>query len=97
MSGCCGYSMSSTPPAASPALRLPLVRRNPPTVSIWLGRLREELNDQLFVRTPSGMIPTPRADELIGTVRAAIDLLQRLHEGPPPTIRLRTRAAFAFA
>jgi DNA-binding transcriptional LysR family regulator len=54
-----------------------------PTVSIWLGRLREELNDQLFVRTPSGMNPTPRADELIGTVRSAIELLQRLREGPP--------------
>jgi DNA-binding transcriptional LysR family regulator len=54
-----------------------------PTVSIWLGSLREKLNDQLFVRTPSGMVPTPRADELIGTVRAAIELLRRLEEGPP--------------
>ena len=54
-----------------------------PTVSIWLGRLREELDDQLFVRTPSGMAPTPRADDLIGTVRAAVDLLQRLQQGPP--------------
>lgn len=54
-----------------------------PTVSIWLSRLRAELKDELFVRTPSGMSPTPRADELIGTVRSAIELLQRLTEGPP--------------
>ena len=32
-----------------------------PTVSIWLGKLREQLGDPLFVRTPSGMQPTPVA------------------------------------
>lgn len=53
-----------------------------PTVSIWLGRLRDELQDPLFVRTPSGMAPTPRADELVSTVRATLDLLRRLSEGP---------------
>ena len=35
------------------------------TVSIWLGKLRRQLNDLLFVRTPTGMQPTPRADALI--------------------------------
>ena len=49
-----------------------------PTVSIWLGRLRRELGDPLFVRTPSGMQPTPRADELIPIVREAIAALRRL-------------------
>ena len=49
-----------------------------PTMSIWLGRLRRELGDPLFVRTASGMEPTPRADALIGTARSALDLLQRL-------------------
>lgn len=43
-----------------------------PTVSIWLGRLREQLGDPLFVRTAQGMLPTPRVDELIGTVRAVL-------------------------
>jgi DNA-binding transcriptional LysR family regulator len=51
-----------------------------PTVSIWLGRLRRELGDPLFVRTPRGMEPTPRADELIETVRLAIGALQRLRD-----------------
>jgi len=49
-----------------------------PTVSIWLGRLRKQLNDQLFVRTPSGMQPTPRADALIGTAREVLQSLRQL-------------------
>lgn len=52
-----------------------------PTVSIWLSRLRQELQDPLFVRTPTGMEPTPRADALIDTARSAIDVLQRLTSG----------------
>jgi DNA-binding transcriptional LysR family regulator len=54
-----------------------------PTVSIWLGRLRRTLNDPLFVRTPAGMQPTPRADALIGTAREALDALRRLSETQP--------------
>lgn len=64
-----------------------------PTVSIWLARLRRELRDPLFVRTPEGMQPTPRADALIGTVRAALDALRRLSawepEFDPTTARRR--------
>ena len=47
-----------------------------PTVSIWLGKLRRQLNDPLFVRTPSGMLPTPEADALIGIVRQALESLR---------------------
>ena len=71
------YATRSVSRAAS------MLEQAQPTVSIWLGRLREELNDQLFVRTPAGMLPTPRADELIGTVRSAIELLQRITRGTP--------------
>ena len=49
-----------------------------PTVSIWLARLREQLRDPLFVRTPSGMQPTPRADALIGPARETLESLRRL-------------------
>ncbi|UUZ62049.1 LysR family transcriptional regulator [Polaromonas sp. P1-6] len=49
-----------------------------PTVSIWLARLRKELGDPLFVRTAEGMLPTPRTDALMGTVREVLDGLQRL-------------------
>jgi len=49
-----------------------------PTVSIWLAKLRKQLNAPLFVRTPSGMLPTPEADALIGTVRQALESLRYL-------------------
>ncbi|WP_116137293.1 LysR family transcriptional regulator [Trinickia diaoshuihuensis] len=48
-----------------------------PTVSIWLGRLREHLHDPLFIRTPGGMAPTPQADALIGPCREILESLRR--------------------
>lgn len=48
-----------------------------PTISIWLGKLRRELNDPLFVRTPRGMEPTARADELIATAHEILESLRR--------------------
>jgi DNA-binding transcriptional LysR family regulator len=53
-----------------------------PTVSIWLGKLRRQWHDPLFVRTAEGMLPTPRAEELIGTVRSALELLRELVASP---------------
>jgi DNA-binding transcriptional LysR family regulator len=41
-------------------------------VSHALSRLRAQIGDPLFVRTPSGMKPTPRAVEIGGQVRAAL-------------------------
>ncbi|GGF42047.1 transcriptional regulator [Aliidongia dinghuensis] len=55
-----------------------LLGQSQPTVSIWLARLRAELDDPLFVRTSAGMLPTPRAEALIGTVREALEALRRL-------------------
>ncbi len=49
-----------------------------PTVSIWLARLRRRFDDPLFVRTPAGMQPTPRAESLVGPLRAALHALQQL-------------------
>jgi DNA-binding transcriptional LysR family regulator len=54
-----------------------------PTVSIWLARLRRQLHDPLFVRTATGMQPTPRADALIGTARSALEAIHRLAEEAP--------------
>ncbi len=48
-----------------------------PTISIWLGRLRDHLQDPLFVRTPGGMTPTPQADALIGPCREILESLRR--------------------
>jgi DNA-binding transcriptional LysR family regulator len=54
-----------------------------PTASIWLAKLRREWRDPLFVRTSSGMQPTPRADALIGPAREALALLRRLSGEEP--------------
>lgn len=43
-----------------------------PAMSNALGRLRKLVDDPLFVRTPMGMIPTPRARALVGPVRQAL-------------------------
>ena len=48
-----------------------------PTISIWLGHLREYLHDPLFIRTPGGMAPTPQADALIGPCREILESLRR--------------------
>ncbi len=48
-----------------------------PAVSKALRRLRETFNDPLFVRGPSGIVPTPRAHAI---VRAARPHLQHLQE-----------------
>lgn len=53
-----------------------------PAVSNALNRLREVFNDELFVRKPRGMEPTPVADNTIGHVRQALTLLNfSLNEG----------------
>src|SRR5580693_3742988 len=53
-----------------------------PALSHVLARLRHMLKDELFVRSPKGMIPTPRAEQLAPPVRRALDELQRSIEPP---------------
>src|SRR5262249_53533705 len=50
--------------------------RSHSTVSHALGRLRETLNDELFVRTPSGMRPTVRALAMAPRIREACKSLE---------------------
>ena len=47
-----------------------------PAVSNALSRLRETFNDPLFVRTAQGMVPTAMAQNIIGPVRNALQLLR---------------------
>jgi DNA-binding transcriptional LysR family regulator len=49
-----------------------------PTVSIWLSKLRRQLADPLFVRTSTGVRPTPHADALIESIRETLGLLRGL-------------------
>jgi DNA-binding transcriptional LysR family regulator len=57
--------------------------RTQPAVSHALRRLRELLGDELLVRTPAGMQPTPRALELQPAVRAAIEAAEAVLQEAP--------------
>lgn len=46
------------------------------SVSLALGRMRRLFSDPLFVRTAKGMVPTPRAAELVKPLRQALEILQ---------------------
>src|SRR3981189_482421 len=48
-----------------------------PAMSHALTRLRHMLKDELFVRSPNGMMPTPRAQQLATPLRIALDGLQQ--------------------
>jgi len=52
-----------------------------PAISHALARLRGALHDDLFVRTPDGMEPTPYAERLAGPVRAALEGLGTALDG----------------
>jgi DNA-binding transcriptional LysR family regulator len=47
-----------------------------PAMSHALSRLRHMLKDDLLIRSPKGMLPTPRAEQLAVPVRTALDGLQ---------------------
>lgn len=47
-----------------------------PAVSNALARMRKAFDDQLFVSMPSGMVPTPLTENIIGRVREALQLLE---------------------
>ncbi len=46
-----------------------------PAISNALGRLRQALDDPLFVRTPRGFMPTAYAEHIVGAVRESLDRL----------------------
>ncbi|MEM9300568.1 MAG: LysR family transcriptional regulator [Pseudomonadota bacterium] len=53
-----------------------------PAVSHALGRLRHALQDDLFVKVPAGVRPTPKALELSGPVGEALAALERALNPP---------------
>jgi DNA-binding transcriptional LysR family regulator len=88
------YGSAKRPKNATIAPQTPNQRR-PSTIDalpmlgpgrIWhalshaLNRLRYLLKDQLFIRTPKGMVPTPRAEQLALPLRQALSDMQRALE-----------------
>jgi len=68
-----------------------------PAVSKQLNRLREVLEDPLFVRTNDGMSPTPRAEAIAIPIRQALSALRNTIEdqlGFDPTVSDRTFRIF---
>ena len=51
-----------------------------PAMSHALNRLRYMLKDQLFIRTPEGMVPTARAEQLAEPLRRTLDDMRRALE-----------------
>ncbi len=67
-----------------------------PAMSRTLARLRQLFGDPLFVRTPSGLAPTPRAEQLRDRLDSALADITRLvspTEFDPATARGRWRFA----
>lgn len=54
-----------------------------PAASNALRRLRATLDDELFVRTPQGMLPTPYAQHLAGAVAESLGMLAHALEASP--------------
>ena len=53
-----------------------------PAVSNALSRLREKFDDELFIRTGSGMTPTQKTENIILDVQKALALIQKSVNGP---------------
>ncbi len=47
-----------------------------PAVSNALSRLRDTFDDQLFIRSSHGMVPTPLAQGIVGPIRQALQLMR---------------------
>lgn len=65
-----------------------------PAMSHALARLRQLLDDQLFVRGPAGMVPTARAAELVEPIRSALAQIEQALSGQPAFDPLETTVRF---
>src|ERR1700731_737394 len=60
-----------------------------PAMSHALNRLRYMLKDELFVRTPDGMMPTARAEQLAAPLRRAFSDMQTIQASLRAAVRHR--------
>lgn len=67
-----------------------------PALSHALNRLRYLLKDQLFIRTPKGMMPTPRAEQLALPLRRALPQMEQALE-PETFVPALANRRFAIA
>ncbi len=67
-----------------------------PALSHALNRLRYLLKDQLFIRTPKGMVPTPRAEQLARPLRHALVQMEQALE-PEKFVAAQASRRFSIA
>jgi DNA-binding transcriptional LysR family regulator len=67
-----------------------------PAMSHALNRLRYLLKDQLFIRTPAGMVPTPRAEQLAAPLRQALADVEQALE-PETFVPAKANRRFSVA
>src|ERR1700692_2838935 len=67
-----------------------------PAMSHALNRLRHRLKDELFIRTPGGMVPTPRAEQLALPLRRALSEMQLMLE-PEEFVPAKSARSFTLA
>jgi len=68
-----------------------------PAVSNALSRLREKFNDDLFVRTGSGMVPTQKTENIIKDIQNALALMQHSVNEPDTFDEKTTTRAFKLS
>jgi DNA-binding transcriptional LysR family regulator len=68
----------------------------PSAVSHGLGRLRQLLNDPLFLRTPKGVVPTARATELAEPIADILARVRRVVATAEPFDAARSTRRFAL-
>lgn len=68
-----------------------------PATSLALQRLRKALDDPLFVRTPSGMLPTARCMKIAPGAEKALEAVKTEVLGEPPFDPAASRREYAFS
>ena len=68
-----------------------------PAVSNALSRLREKFNDDLFVRTGSGVVPTQKTENIIKDIQNALALMQHSVNEPDTFDEKTTTRAFKLS
>ena len=68
-----------------------------PAVSNALSRLREKFNDDLFVRTGSGMVPTQKTENIIKDIQNALTLMQHSVNEPDTFDEKNTTRTFKLS
>jgi DNA-binding transcriptional LysR family regulator len=69
---------------------------SPSAVSHGLGRLRKLLNDPLFLRTPKGVVPTERAEQLAASIGDVLAHVRSIVATAAPFVPATSRRRFTI-